>query len=151
MEVFLVKTLSGLKPAAESDADLIKNMTLNEVYKAKVTMPRNVGHHRKYFALLQLVLDNIPDDFYLSTADGQKDYIKTVDDLLFHIKCQTGHMEKRVSLGGKLLYVPKSISFGKMDQAEFNKFYSDSLDVICKFFLTGTDKGELAAEVEMFF
>lgn len=150
-KVYLVKTLNGLMPAQDSDKEALRNLKLNETYLAEIKQPRNIKFHQKYWALVNLVYSNLPEDFCIETTDGQKDYIKSADNLHWHIKCQCGILERKITLGGKINYEVGSIAFHKMDESEFAEFYSKALDVIIKYFLIGTEKEELAAEIEMFF
>lgn len=143
MEVFIVKSLGVLKPYTAEDADLIRSMREGEVYRAKVSMPRNVKFHRKYFSLLSLVYDNLPEHLPLQSIDGKPIRVRSVEDLLWHIKMQLGHYERRMTLGGRVTYEAKSISFAAMDEAEFSEFYDRSLDVILRYFLPETNREEL--------
>lgn len=147
MEIYLEPKFGRLHPSTADDADKIGKMKPGSVYKAKVTMPRNVRFHQKYFVLLDLVFSSLPEGFCLETPDGQKVPVRSVDDLLWHIKMQLGHYEKKVTIGGRVTYQAKSISFGKMDNAAFDKFYSESIDIILKYFLVGVNREELEEEV----
>jgi len=69
--------------------------------------------------------------------------VKTTDDILWHIKMQTGHYEKKVTMGGKVTFEAKSISFSKMDEAQFQAFYDRAIDVVLKYFLVGVNKEDL--------
>lgn len=150
-KVYLTKTLNGLIPSYDSDKEALKGLRLNETYQAEIKQPRNVKFHKKYWALINLVFTNLPEDFCIETVDGQKDYIKKPDDLHWHIKCQCGIMDKKISLGGKIMYEVGSISFQSMDEPSFAEFYDRALNVVVKYFLVGTDKEEIANEIEMFF
>jgi len=159
MEFYVAKKDTGLMPRlvplTDDDAEKLKKVGADEVVKCTVVKARSAAFHRKFFGLLSLVLDNIPDDavFEATASDGSKQVlqIKTVDDLLFHVKCQAGLMESAVTLGGKVLYIPKSISFAKMDDFAFSEFYSKAVDVCLKFFLKGVDKAALQEEVALNF
>lgn len=132
-----------LRPAFPEDAEAIARMRVDEVYRAEVKLPRNIRFHRKFFSLLNLVLDNIPEGHQMTTPQGQVLTIQTLDELLWHIKMQIGHYEQRVTLGGKVTYDAKSISFSAMDEAEFDKFYAAAIAVICRYILPGIDREDL--------
>jgi len=88
---------------------------------------RNPKFHRKAFALFGLVLEN-------------QDKYDTIDTLMTEIKLQLGHYEEHVTLGGKLIYKPKSIAFDQMDENDFNEFMQNAINVILKFFCIGMDR-----------
>jgi hypothetical protein len=57
-ELLVTKTQGGtLAPADQQAADYIARLKLGEVVKVKATRARNPGHHRKFFALLNLAYD----------------------------------------------------------------------------------------------
>ena len=142
MEIYLTKTLNGLIPSMDSDKELLKKIKIGDSVKCKITRPRNIAHHRKYFAFLNLIIENIPEEL-----DGK---FRSVNDLLDELKMQLGYRELRVSLTGKEYFVPKSISFSKMDQSEFEKFYNDSISLVCTHILTGTEPQDLLNELVSF-
>ena len=140
-----IGVLNAYLPLNEEDSEIDRKIKVGEIVKTVLLNEkdkRNLMHHRKYFALLNLVYDNLPEEL--------TDSIRSKDELLIEIKMQIGHREKRTSLSGKEYYVPKSISFEKMGQTEFEKVYKDSLDVIVKYILTGTTSEELEQEVMAF-
>lgn len=103
--------------------------------------PRNIQHHRKLFALLNVAVDNWPEP-------------TTVEALLGAIKITTGHtlpIEVRSSflfkfapalwdmfpkglralLPGKFtVHMPQSINFESMSQDDFEPFYSQAVQII---------------------
>ena len=56
MNIYLKKTLSGLKPIDQESEDNLKKIKIGETRLYKVTKPRNYKYHQKYFVLLNLVL-----------------------------------------------------------------------------------------------
>lgn len=135
MEILLTRTPAGLKPAYDADLEKLRKVKMGDTVKVALTMPRNIKFHRKYFGLLSIVLDNMDTPATLKTSNGQIIEVRTVEDLLWHIKFQLGHFEQKITLGGKIVFEPKSIAFHKMDEAEFEDFYNKSIDVILKYFL----------------
>jgi hypothetical protein len=142
MEIYLTRTPIGLKPAYDADLEKMRKVKMGDTVKVELTMPRNVKFHRKFFGLLNIVFDNMQTPAIFQTPTGQEIEIKSVNDLLWHVKMQTGHYEQKVTLGGKIVFEAKSISFASMGEDEFEKFYSDTIDVILKYFLE-CDKKDL--------
>jgi len=140
MEFYLTKTdTMTFKASYDSDAEAVKHIPIGESVKAKFVKSRNVRHHRKFFAMLQMVTDNMPE-----TMPNQ---YQNTDLLLDEIKFQLGYFEMHHTLGGKDYYKVKSISFGKMDQVQFDGFYNRAVDVILKWFLKDITKEQFDKEV----
>lgn len=129
MKINLIKTLTGFSPADDEATEAVKKIKLDTVVSCEVKRQRNYQHHKLYFALLNLVI-------------GNHEKYDNTDDLLFEIKLRLGYCT-RIIIDGNVQYKPKSISFKSMDQDTFNKFYSKSLDVILKHFLTGNTEQEI--------
>ena len=137
MDLFLTKTLGGvLKPSFDSDYEKVKKLKVGEEYKCKITQPRNVKFHRKYFALINLVYQN------------QEKYNNS-DDLRHDLTIASGYYRKSVDLQGNDVKKAKSISFAKMTEFEFGELYSATLDSIVKYF--GFDREAMIEEIEQFF
>jgi len=143
MEFYAVKKMGILRPYDREDAEQLGKMREGEVYRVKVSMPRNIKFHKKFFALLALVFDNLPEEIPARTPDGKPIVIRSIDNLLWQIKMQVGWYEEKVTLGGKIIYEAKSISFAAMDEAEFSEFYNSAVNVILKYFLPETNAEEL--------
>jgi hypothetical protein len=143
MEFYAIQKNGILKPAYPEDSEKAHKMRSGEVYRVRVSMPRNVKFHRKFFTLINLVFDNLPEEIPARMPDGEPIQIRSRKDLLWHIKMQIGHYEQKVTLGGRVTYEAKSISFAAMDEAEFEEFYNAAIDVILKYFLPETNREEL--------
>lgn len=150
MKLMLMKTSDGvLVPATEHDQDTYEKLRRNTHYKADLRKARNPDHHRKGFALINLIFEN------------QEQY-KTLEDLLVELKLRAGWYTEHVrnvnspildSLAqfayvcpgqirkkleryvevlrarDSVVFVPKSISFADMDQLEFEQFYERVIDI----------------------
>jgi len=136
MEIFLTKTPFGLKPYSDTDNDLLKKIKFNEVVKAVITKPRNIQFHKKFMALVRLVFDN------------QNRY-DNIEDLLVEFKLKAGHYQEHITTKGKIIYLPKSISFGAMDEYAFGEFYTNALNILGK--IINVDSETLREQVENFY
>tara|TARA_R110000737_G_scaffold349233_1_gene384948 strand:- start:181 stop:600 length:420 start_codon:yes stop_codon:yes gene_type:complete len=101
----------------------------------EVKQPRNIQHHRLYFALLGKVFTN-------------QDHYKTLEELGAALKVACGICQTFTLKNGQKVYIPGSISFAKMQQPEFNEFYSNAIDVVCKHFLPGVESADLRNEIQ---
>lgn len=136
------RTLNHLAPCYADDLEKLKRLEHGRDYQVTVTRPRNIKHHRKYWALLNLVFDNLPEEL--------EAHFKSVEDLHYEIKLQTGHRDKWTTMGGQEVWRVRSISFEKMDQTEFEAFYDAALDVITRYILPGIEKQELINQITEF-
>ena len=110
-----------LFPASPDSIEVYSKLKQGDEYMVTTKRARNPGHHRKAFALLKQVFEN------------QEKY-ETMNDLLTEFKLQCGHYKEHISLGGRVVYNPLSISFEEMEQDDFNAFYNRMIDVAIKYF-----------------
>lgn len=140
----------ALHPATPADERACERFRSGHWYKVNATNSRNPGHHRKAFALINLIFDS-------------QERFATLEDLLVDLKIRAGWYTEHIRtppdhnalkyiervadriggrVGGKLakaarllreqaaiVYVPKSISFDAMDQTEFEQFYERLIDI----------------------
>lgn len=108
-----------LKPAFESDFDELKKIK-DGLVDVTVKRGRNLLHHRKFFALLRVVIAN-------------SDRWQNEQQLLKALKFELDYTEKILSIDGKRAYIlPRSISFENMGQKEFEEFYDAALPLMAK-------------------
>jgi hypothetical protein len=138
-KILLRKGAASLLPADDAAVEALKRFKLHELIEVPLpSRPRNVRHHRKFFALLQLVFEN------------QEAY-PTVDALLFALKVALGHADLIADMQtGELHPSPKSISFASMDQAEFDAFYNSAVDLFVTKIIPGMNRADLEREVMEF-
>lgn len=138
MSRFLVaKHLGALRPCDEAGEEALRGMGQGEIVECEIKRRRNIKHHRKYWALISIVHQNIDGDRYPS-----------VEDLHAAIKIAAG-LRTRIELpDGTIGFIPGSIKFHRMSQDDFSKFYERVCDLIAKHFLPGVTSAELEAEVE---
>lgn len=135
-QMVMVKTTTGFIPVDAISAESYAKIKVGKSVKVSVTESRNLKHHRKMFALLQLVLDGQPDPHQFIS----------VDDLLQALKVAVGHSVTAIHFG-KTIVMPKSISFESMQQDQFEFFYESVIDVILKHILPHTTRQDLDKEV----
>ena len=137
-DLHFIKTDHGLMPDGAIAAEWFNKVKTGKLVNAKVTLPRNGKFHRKFFAMLNAAYANHewPE---IETAFGPA---RTSFDMFRkYVIVKAEYYEIDLTTDGKARFVPKSINFASMDEAEFEKLYSDVLDVILKQFLTNwTDR-----------
>jgi len=130
-----VRRGGALVPGDAGAAEALGKMKEGAAYLINIHRRRNIQHHRKLFALLNLVKDNT-------------DRWPTVETLLDDLKVATGLFETRINAVTGLPYVvARSISFASMSQDEFEEWFNRAVDVICREVLM-MERGELMAEIE---
>jgi hypothetical protein len=131
------KHLNSLRPVDEAGEDALRKIGQGELVTIEMKRPRNVKHHRMFWALMTIVWNNMDNERY-----------PTVEDLVAAVKISAG-LRTRIELpNGEIGFVPGSIAFHKMDQTAFGDFYERVCDLLAKHFLPGVTSADLKAEVE---
>lgn len=141
MDIYCRVTDIGLIPMYDSDLDEKHRLRIGDNVLCTIKRPRNYEYHKKYFALLRLTVANLPH------LIQQQMQIFTEEDLLDCLKIDLGLFTTRWH-GGRQIVKTGSISFAKMDNTEFERFFSRSVDAILRIYLRGTDRQALIEEVE---
>lgn len=107
----------------DEDYDLKKRLKVGQSYVADVKVARNVGFHRKYWALLNATWSLLPE----RTSNG----FRSLEGFRSYVIVAAGFYELYFNPRLKeFVEVPRSISFEKMDEVEFGELYDRSKDVI---------------------
>jgi aminopeptidase C len=136
----LVKTSMGLSPYTDEDAIELRQVGIGDILQAKALDQRNVQHHRKFFALIRVVYDNMPEQF--------DSHFPTQDDLRHELIKRAGFYKEYIDLKGNKQYRAESISFDSMGQKRFDELYNKVLDVVVQWFLF--DRDVLEGEIMQF-
>ncbi len=140
---FFKKALGNtLIPTTEEGREWLSKLKVGEIVRGEFKRPRNVKHHMKFFAMLNLIHQN-------------QTHYKSLDDLLLAFKYHIGHghwvITKRGPEDGNASYAkifqPHSISFAKMDQGEFILFFDKAVDFVTTVVIPGLDMGDLEREL----
>lgn len=116
MKLLCRNTIQGLVPLFPADFDEKRKLKLGEDYQVEVTNPRNVGYHRRFFAMLNVGHENTSLDMPFDT------YRK-------YMIVKAGFFTAYQTPKG-IYYDPNSISFASMSQDEFEEVYSRVLDKV---------------------
>jgi hypothetical protein len=131
------KHLGSLRPVDTNGEDALRGIGNGELIEVEIKRRRNIKFHRKYFALITLVWENMDQERY-----------PTIEDLHAALKIAAG-LRTRIELpDGTLGFIPGSIAFHKMDQGAFDRFFNRVCDLVAKHFLPGVTSEELRHEVE---
>lgn len=103
--------------------------------RVTVSEPRNIKQLRLYWALIHLVFPN------------QSTWL-TPEDLSDAIKCAVGHCEQTTLKDGRIMVRPKSISFSKADQSQWEAFFDAVVRLVITKVIPGTKEDDLRRELE---
>ena len=135
-DLLLIRDGTKLAAAEPVSLDLIASYRHGEVLTATVRRARNGKHHRKWFALLNLVFHS------------QERYC-TFEQFLDAVKIATGHFDLMTLPGPVPVQVvkPRSISFAKLGETGFQQFFDKAVQFIVTEVLPGVDSDELERQV----
>ena len=139
MARFLVtKHLNSLRAVDEAGEEAMRRIGHGELVMVEMKRPRNVRHHRMFWALMTLVWEQMDNERY-----------PTVEDFVAAVKIAAG-LRTRIELpNGDVGFIPGSIAFHRFDQAEFDAFYERVCHLISRHFLPGVESGDLRREVSI--
>ena len=142
MDLILTKNTFGqLEVTGGKDEGKYHLLKPNTEVTAKIKQSRNIRFHSKFFALLNMTLDNLPHSW--------SDKIQNIDRMLDEVKIEIGHFDTYFSNEGKEIIKLKSISFASMDEVSFSDFYNRSVNVILSKFII--DDSEFARDIALNF
>ena len=129
MKIFLTRSGDTLKPLSEMDMEKLARIKDGQIIEVDYKKPRNPLFHNKFMSMVRIVYDN------------QEQY-ETIEEVLDVIKVGCGHCNTMEWHGGEIK-IPKSISFGKMDEMTFADFYDRAVTFALSRFLPTVSKHEL--------
>ena len=135
MKIFCEKKLSGFVPASAGEFEKFQKFKLGDVYEVEVKLKRNYGFHKKFFGMLNLTFAN-------------QDFTDNFELFREALIIEAGFCVDQPLLDGTVQPRAKSISFAKMDQAEFEEVYNRVLDVCLK--IVGVSGEEFERELLAF-
>lgn len=117
------RTFEGFRPADQEASDWHYKTKTAALVELKGNRPRNPQHHRKFFALMNIVVDN-SDDY------------DTIEQFRF-VLMATLQRGKWIEIphATRAMFIPESISFKSMSQDDFDRLYNDAINAILKYFL----------------
>ena len=133
MKLTLHNTSHGLIPQYDEDYEEKKKLKIGQNYVAEITQPRNLGFHRKFFALVKIGYDNLPEDLI--------DPHPSFDVYRKMCIVRAGFYRIYKTERGQFIEA-ESMSFGNMSEERFSELYNRILDVIL------LDVGMVSSELE---
>ena len=136
MKLLLLNTREGLKPLTDDDYDEKKKLKIGEIYEVTIKKPRNLAFFRKYWALLKCAweyLDERKQEFFKNNIEVFRKSLEITAgwcEPLYNIETQQWY------------HAPKSISFEKMKEDEFNLLYNNVRDILFRAIIPNISKEE---------
>lgn len=145
-EIVLTKSANGtLIPFDQQAVEYIATLKIGQSVKAKFSKSRNSKFHKKLFALLNIAFDSWePLEAIYKGQVVTKQFNKFRGD----VTVLAGYYETSIDLNGSVKLTPKSISFSKMSEDDFEKLYSSIIDVILARILTKYSRSDLDEVVD---
>ena len=132
-EIIMQKVLGRLVPETGYDAELLDALPSGKSLRCKVTQLRSDPHQRFYWKMLSIVVQNT--EFPTSEA------------LHFFLRIRTGRVDHVTLRNGEAHLIPKSTSYGSMDQRDFLEYTEAAKEVICTEVMPGVTIDELLGEM----
>jgi hypothetical protein len=135
LDLLLIREGQKLAAADPISLEGLESIRLKETVTAAIRRNRNPAHHRKLFALLNVVFPH-------------QSQFSTIQDLLNALKVATGYFERGETIDGIPFMIPKSISFASMSQTPFEQWYDRVVDIILTRIVPGVNRDELSDQVD---
>jgi len=120
-KIIMRRVPSGLSPTDDRNWEkLVGNrIKMGDEVMCEIKVPRNLPFLKKYMTMLH-------------TAFDMQDEFENFEHWRAAVQIAAGHCETIVTEGGKVIYIPKSVSFANCEEATFDKVYQAALTAICK-------------------
>lgn len=128
---------ASLIPHGPMDAEALLGFDAGKPLRVRITQPRNIGRHRLYWAMVQLIRENM-------------DKPPPADTLHEAIKVMLGLTQTVRLKDGTVVTLPGSIAFDTMDEPGFRSFLEDFKTLVRERIIPGMGKREFeTAALEM--
>lgn len=135
MELHAIKTADGLlRPATETDRDELGKLRQGRIVRLSMTRSRNPDFHAKFFALLRI-------------GFAHQDRYEAFEAFRYELTVRCGFFYAHTHVDGSVSFYPRSIAFHSMEQDEFERLYSQAIDVLLQHFLIDLDDEDLREAV----
>jgi hypothetical protein len=134
LDLLLVREGQKLAAADPISLEALETIRLKETVTATIRRSRNPGHHRKLFALLQVIFPH-------------QSQFATTQDLLNALKVATGYFDTGITIDGIPFMTPKSIAFASMAQTQFEEWYDRVVEIILAKIVPNINRDELTEQV----
>lgn len=143
MKLWVFKQSGSLKPCTSEDKEGIDKMPVGEPFMISYVKVRNPYHHRKYFAFIAKVYENLPEKYDGNWPD-KKSFRKAM-------QMYAGYFVETVTLKGERQLQPASIEFEELDEMEFSDVHNKVKNFIGQRILPDIGPDIVEKEIEPFY
>lgn len=150
-DIWLKRQGNMLVPCDDEGLEYVKKLSQGKQVKAKITRPRNLQFHRKYFALLNHAFDCFePSDVEVPQHLSVRGIVpeKNRDRFRKDIAILAGYYHATIRVDGEVRIEADSISFANMDEDTFAELYEKTITVILKHVLKNYSRDDLDLVVD---
>jgi len=135
MKINAIKQPGGmLEPASDMDAEQMNKFKTGNVYEIEMKLPRNPHFHGKVFAFFQYCFAHWKSDREFMDEKGQFDLFRK------NLTVLAGYRNEFYKIDGAVRVEAKSLSYGAMDQDEFESCYQSLIQAAMRYIFTGSDE-----------
>lgn len=143
MKIRLVNTPTGFRPETDDDAELKRKLKLGKTYEVVIKEIRNPEFNRKFHAMVRVAWEYLPEAY--------QEKFGNIDNFRYMTEIKAGFCDMVYDPSSCVaLYRPKSTSFDKMTEAEFEKVYNGVLNVILRDYLPNINNKEFVEQIKYF-
>jgi len=118
---FRVLPNRSLIPHDNETKEYIGRREVGQIISADIKMARNYGNHRRYFS-------------FINATFGMQDHFEEIEAYRYWLTMKCGFFDTIIAPNGTTMFKPKSIAFDSMDEDEFKRVFSESINVFLKYF-----------------
>jgi len=156
MDIQMQKAANGiLVPSDEEAQQELSKLKLGQPVRVTIVRQRNYTFLKKWFALINFAFDyfETPALNYSPKMQGLLDAAKitpekSLDRFRKDVTILAGYYDATYRLNGEVRIEAKSISFASMNEEDFEKMYSKTIDVVIRHVLPEYTESELRKQIE---
>ena len=149
MQLEMLKIEGGmLAPLDDMQAEVLMKFKTGEQYQVEIKKARNPAFHRKVFAFFKFCFDHWAAD---KTEWEHFDERKQFDTFRKHLTVLAGFYESTYNIKGNLRIEAQSLSYGNMEQAEFESCYEALISAAIKHIFNDTTDENTLNQLYAFF
>lgn len=138
----------SLLPLDEREKEALKSLKTGEQYEIEIIRTRNPAFHRKVFAFFNFCFEHWAAD---KTEWAFFDERKQFDTFRKNLTVLAGYKEVSYTIDGRVRVEAQSLSYGNMDQAEFELCYSALINAALKHIFGNTRDEQIINRLYSFF
>ncbi len=136
MKIIAQNHLGTLRPVDDKGREYVGKLRHGQQVEIEIKRARNPRQFRLYWGLVGLIFP-------------QQSRYTTQEQLSNALKCSVGWCDEITLRDGRIMAVPKSMSFSNMKQDEFEPFFDRVIEVVISKIIPGLKDDDLRRELEL--